>query len=635
MSATTLANVPVTVDVLSNDSGYNLSLTGVSAPSNGTAIIDGNSVSYTPSADFVGTDGFQYTVTDGTSTSATANVTVTVDAPPPVAADDAASTIAATPVTIEVLANDTGIGLTLTGVTNPSNGSAEIVGTSITYTPAGAFVGTDSFSYTITDVASATATANVTVTVAPPPNAPPVAEDDSSTTWESSAVTIEVLANDTDSDGDPLSVSDVTQPSNGTATLNPDDTVTYTPGAGFAGSDSFTYTISDGQGGADSGTVSISVNDDPISPTITATVSPEPNTEGWNNSDVTVTFECTDDESGVDTCPDPVVVTTEGETEVNVTATDRAGNEETVTVPVRLDKTAPSLSITGPSAGRRGQGLTVSGTATDNLGLTSVTITVDGLDVADFTESPFEHLFGLPSDAVTGSFVSVGAVATDAAGNESQAVPLSIEVLGGGFVFGEVYDASRGVPLAGATITHPSGSVSSDPLGRFYFFTEEATVVVRIEAAGFTSAERVVPVGSLQGTVLLDARLSPLAETDTVGASGGTVTSGSWELNVPSGALGGDTDLFVTPVPRHGLKAPLPLGWSPVGAVEIGPAGTLFSVDADLKLTTGGIEGLSLTLARYDEVLHGWVAEAIGLTGDTFVTIPVSSSGAYCVCGFR
>ena len=627
--ATTLANVPVTVDALSNDSGYNLSLTGVSAPSNGTAIIDGNSVSYTPSADFVGTDGFQYTVTDGTSTSATANVTVTVNAPPPTAGDDAAATIAATPVTIEVLNNDTGIGLTLTGVTNPPNGAAEIVGSSINYTPAGGFVGTDSFSYTITDVASATATANVTVTVAPPPNVPPVAEDDTATTWEAVSVTIEVLANDTDGDSDPLSVTDITQPANGTTTLNPDDTVTFAPNAGFAGADSFTYTISDGQGGADSGTVSISVNDDPISPTITATVSPEPNPEGWNNEDVTVTFECTDDESGVDTCPDPVVVTTEGESEVNVTVTDRAGNEESVTVPVRLDKTAPGISIVGPSAGRRGQGLTVSGTATDNLGLTSVTITVDGLDVADFTESPFEHLFGLPSDAVTGSFVSVGAVATDAAGNESQATPLSIEVLGGGFVFGEVYDASRGVPLAGATITHPSGSVSSDPLGRFYFFTEEATVLVRVEAAGFTSAERVVPVGSLQGTVLLDARLTPLAETVTVGSSGGTVTTGTWELSVPTGALSGDTDLFATPVPRHGLKAPLPLGWSPVGAVEVGPVGTSFSMDADLTLTTGGIEGLSLTLARYDEVLHGWVAEAIGLTGDTFVTIPVSSSGTY------
>ena len=166
-------------------------------------------------------------------------------------------------------------------------------------------------------------------------------------------------------------------------------------------------------------------------------------------------------------------------------------------------------------------------------------------------------------------------------------------------------------------------------MGRFYFFTEEATVLVRVEAAGFTSAERVVPVGSLQGTVLLDARLTPLAETVTVGSSGGTVTTGTWELSVPTGALSGDTDLFATPVPRHGLKAPLPLGWSPVGAVEVGPVGTSFSMDADLTLTTGGIEGLSLALARYDDVLHGWVAEAIGLTGDTFVTIPVSSSGTY------
>jgi hypothetical protein len=89
---------------------------------------------------------------------------------------------------------------------------------------------------------------------------PPDAVDDSATTDMGMSVTIDVLANDTDPDNDPLDVIAVTQGSNGFVSINPDDTVTYTPDAGYAGPDSFTYTISDGNGGEDTATVSITVS---------------------------------------------------------------------------------------------------------------------------------------------------------------------------------------------------------------------------------------------------------------------------------------------------------------------------------------------------------------------------------------
>ena len=632
--ATMLANTVVTIQVLANDSGYGLSLRDVTAPLNGMAVIDGSQVTYTPGTDFVGTETFQYSVTDSSLETATATVTVTVNAPPPVAGDDAASTIAGAPVTVAVLANDTGLGLTVTGVTDPSSGTGEIAGgSSVTYTPDAGFMGTDSFTYTITDVASVTATANVTVTVGAPPNAAPVAVDDTATTWEGLEVIIDVLSNDTDGDNDSLSVPEVTQPSNGSATVNQDNTVTYTPAQGFAGTDTLIYTVSDGRGGTDMGTVTVTVNDDAVPPKITPSLDPLPNAAGWNNSDVTVRFDCSDAEGGIETCTDPITLSSEGANqEVSGIATDRAGNSETATVVVSLDKTAPSVSITGPSSGRRGQALTVSGTASDNLALGTAAVSVSGVDVASFTDSPFEYTFGFPQDAATGSLVPVGALATDAAGNQAQATPVQIEVLGGGFVFGEVYDASGGVPLSGATISHSMGEVQSDPSGRFSFLTEEATVVVHVEADGFTRAARVASVDSLQGTVLLDARLTPLhEEVTTIGAGGGTVTNetGSVELTVPSGALGASTDMRVTSVPRHGLVAPLPLGWSPVGAMELGPTGTAFAVDADLRLSVGGISGFNLVLARYDESLHAWITVADGITGETFVTSAISSTGAY------
>ena len=91
-------------------------------------------------------------------------------------------------------------------------------------------------------------------------NTPPTATDDSAVTNEDTLVTMTVLANDTDPNNDPLTVSSVTQPSNGSAAINADNTVTYTPNLNFNGLNSFTYTISDGQGGTSTATVSITVN---------------------------------------------------------------------------------------------------------------------------------------------------------------------------------------------------------------------------------------------------------------------------------------------------------------------------------------------------------------------------------------
>lgn len=97
-------------------------------------------------------------------------------------------------------------------------------------------------------------------------NHPPVATDDTVTTTEDTTVDIPVLANDSDADKDPLSVTIVTQPSFGMAILNPDHTIKYLPLSNFNGTDTFTYALSDGKGGTDIGTVTVTVtpvNDPP------------------------------------------------------------------------------------------------------------------------------------------------------------------------------------------------------------------------------------------------------------------------------------------------------------------------------------------------------------------------------------
>jgi hypothetical protein len=100
----------------------------------------------------------------------------------------------------------------------------------------------------------------------PPADAPPVAADDAASTPVDAAVTVPVLDNDTDPNGDPMTVTNLTQPADGTAQTNPDQTITYTPNTGFAGTDTFTYTANDGQAHSNVATVTVTVADPPPPP---------------------------------------------------------------------------------------------------------------------------------------------------------------------------------------------------------------------------------------------------------------------------------------------------------------------------------------------------------------------------------
>src|SRR5439155_5360256 len=126
----------------------------------------------------------------------------------------------------------------------------------ITYTPAANYDGADALTYTISDGHGGTASATVTVMVTAVNDAP-IAIDDAATTAEDTPVSIAVLGNDTDVDGDRLSVTAVGLPAHGTVAIHPDGTITYTPAANYNGADGFTYTIGDGHGGAATGTVSV------------------------------------------------------------------------------------------------------------------------------------------------------------------------------------------------------------------------------------------------------------------------------------------------------------------------------------------------------------------------------------------
>jgi hypothetical protein len=184
---------------------------------------------------------------------------------PPVAGNDNASVDEDNSVSIAVLGNDSdpdGDTPTISAVGNPPHGSAVQVGNAIEYSPDANYNGADSFAYTITDGKGGSDSATVNVTVNPVNDLPVANDDNGITTAYETAVDIDVLDNDSDVDGDILSVAVVGNGTNGVVTIAGGGSyVTYQPNSGFSGDDAFTYTAADGTpGSTDEATVTVTVD---------------------------------------------------------------------------------------------------------------------------------------------------------------------------------------------------------------------------------------------------------------------------------------------------------------------------------------------------------------------------------------
>ncbi|MCB9076343.1 MAG: tandem-95 repeat protein [Anaerolineaceae bacterium] len=177
-------------------------------------------------------------------------------------------------ITIDVLANDSDpdgslIPGSVKQVSGPANGSLLIDPNTgaITYIPNANYNGNDSFVYRVCDNDGNCSNATVTITVTPVYDAPIAIDDPFPVMDEDTVTDINVLANDINVDNSPLSVVSVTSPINfGTVSINPNNTVAYTPPLNFEGFDVFTYTLSDGIS-TDSAVVTVTVrgvNDPPV-----------------------------------------------------------------------------------------------------------------------------------------------------------------------------------------------------------------------------------------------------------------------------------------------------------------------------------------------------------------------------------
>lgn len=263
----------INANVLANDAdaeGDAICVTQMSSPSNGVLTFPGDGTfTYTPNANWNGSDSFTYKGSDGIADSAVVSVSLTVNAvnDAPVAADDNASCTEDSPVVIAVLANDSDIEndtLTPVKMSDPANGAVVLnADKTFTYTPNPNWFGADSFTYKVNDGGLDSGIATVHIGVA---NSACATADSYKVQANGMLAIVApgLLAND--SAGDSLWVVRDSGPSHGLLSLNPDGSFIYVPNQGFVGIDTFTYHATDGM--IDTSVVTVTLDVRPFGPPV-------------------------------------------------------------------------------------------------------------------------------------------------------------------------------------------------------------------------------------------------------------------------------------------------------------------------------------------------------------------------------
>ncbi|HMN93382.1 MAG TPA: Ig-like domain-containing protein, partial [Hydrogenophaga sp.] len=537
--AETDEDTPVTIAVLANDTdvdGDALTVTSAVA-ANGTVVINADgTITYTPNADFNGTDTISYEISDGQGGTATATVTVTVNPvnDAPVAVDDVFTAAAGAPASVvgNALGNDVdpdGDDLTVTAV----NGDPALLGVpvagstgglftvnpdgSVSFDPNGEFdvlapgeASTTTVSYTISDGQGGIATAIITVTVTGI-NLDPVATDDVFTVGEDAAPAAvgNVITGDTgagpdsDIDGGTLTVAEVNGDAvnvgvpvagsnGGLFTVNPDGTVTFDPNGDFeslavgqTATTTITYTISDGQGGTSTATITVTIegaNDAPVANPDTGTVT----------EDVTLTVAAADGLLANDTDVDGDALSISGYTIAGIPGVQPVGAPVSMLGVGVITINADGSYSFAPAPNYNGPVPVITYTVTDgNGGNASSTLT---LTITPVNDAPVAT-----DDIVPTRFNSP--VSGNVLNNDSDVDgdPLSVSVFE---VDGTVYSAGDTATMAGV------GTLFISPDGTFVFtpvtgYTGPVPVVTYTVSDGALSASARLILGDVPGTTVL------------------------------------------------------------------------------------------------------------------------------------
>ncbi|MDD5400061.1 MAG: tandem-95 repeat protein [Sulfurimonas sp.] len=643
---------------------------GTFATANGGQLVlasDG-SYTYTPAANFNGVDSVNYTVTDGELTDVgtlTINVAAVDDivTPPansaPVANVDLGTVAEDGSVVVDILANDTDLDgtidpTTVVITTNPTNGSISVdaLTGAVTYTPNADYNGSDSFAYTVQDnegAISSPATVSLTVT---PVNDAPVAVDDSVTTQEDTVLSsvIDLDANDTDLDGDALSVVAGTFETvqGGEIVIAADGSYTYTPPTNFNGEDSVDYTVTDGEL-TDVGTLTInvvSVNDAPVA------VDDEVNAVEDTIFTSTIDLDANDtDVSGdaLSVIPGTFVTAQGGEIviasdgsytytpptnfngidSVNYTVTDGALTDEgTLTINVAPANDAPVANVDSGTAAEDGS-VVIDVVANDTdldgtIDPTTVTITTDPTNgivsvntiTGEVTYTPNANYVGADSFAYTVqdnegavsspatvslnvTSVNDAPVANDdtAETQEDTAITLTASD-----VLSNDTDADGGVltitgvsnAVNGSVVLNPNGTITFTPASNYHgdgasfdytitdgqggTSTATATVNVTVSSVDDTTtltinAGTVTEDSSVAGDAVATFSVSDMDETPSVGFTSGTNTNGYYGIS--------GNNIILTPAGEAFLD-----GGGTLPAISLTTSGTSTDISATATPTT-------------------------------------------------
>ena len=500
---------------------------------------------------------------------------------------------------------------------------------------------------------SSTASTSATIAAAPVNHDPVITSQPVLTAVAGQPYVYQVMA--VDEDGDALAYALETSPA-GMSIDAASGSIAWTPQAGQAGDHPVTVRVSDGHAG--SALQSYTVHAD--GPVVTLTgIAADPTVIRFSAAGatraLTVTGRRSDDTVADLTAPtsgttyassnafvagvDPSgVVTAVANGDATITARNGALTA-TTSVTVEIGVTLLGVELGPASAILRQPGavqaLTLTGHFSD--GSARNLTTAPG---ADYRSSDSAIARVDAGGAVSGVANGTATITASYAGAEATSQIRVEFAQAGGFVRGVVFDDSRGLPLQGATIdlladgngpaAPGAASTVSDDRGRFVLPAVGGDAVVRISKAGFTTVDRRGSVPGGGAVRLLDARLTPLDSRATPLRSvfGGRAedASGLTTLDVAAGALNADVSAHITPIGPQGLAGRLPLGWSPVGGVDVEPAGVPLSVPAQLVVpnTASLSAGTDLVIALYDPTTRQWLAAGTTRVSTDARTIPIA-----------
>ncbi len=423
---TTNEDTAVSGTVAGNDGdvdGDTVWFTQLTNPANGTVAFNSNgSFTYTPDADFFGSDSFDYQITDADGSTAVATVTIAVD---PVNDEP----VVGSPIADQTSLDSEAIVVDVSSHFSDPEGntlffSAAGLPTGLTMDSSGIITGTIDSSassgspftvvVTVVDGNGGTVTDTFSWTVS---NPAPDAVNDSVTTNEDTLVGGNVSTNDSDPDGDATSFNQLTSPSNGTLVFNNDGTFTYDPNADFSGIDSFDYEIVDADGSSTTATVTIVVGDVNDPPSVSIPIADRTDLDGatisvdvsGNFSDVEgdgLTFSATGLPAGLSMTTGGVIsgtidnsASTTGPHIVIVTADDGNGGTVTDTFTWTVNNPAPNATNNTSSV-------------TEDSGATGIGNVISGDDGSGVDSDPDHDALAVAAvDGLPGSVgVTVGGV---------------------------------------------------------------------------------------------------------------------------------------------------------------------------------------------------------------------------------